>query len=165
MIIVLTRLIICSTLSTVCSTKQMQIMHILTTRLPWIWNLTNSFEIFETTGRIAYLDKWPTQNLTIAVFRVVYFLELLVINTFKRRDSPIRWIRLLLSLGQLPHVGVIYGVYNFVVWKLLCRVHVACMLNAREPIKKSLYRYTIPFDFFFIDTVGIFFLHPNVNIQ
>lgn len=99
------RLIICSTLSTVCSTKQMQIMHILTTRLPWIWNLTNSFEVFETTGRIAYFDKWPTQNLTISVFRVVYFLELLVINTFKRRDSPIRWIRLLLSLGQLPHVG------------------------------------------------------------
>lgn len=46
-------------------------------------------------------------------------MELLVINTFKRHDSPVRWIRLLISLGQPtppPPLGVIYGVYNFVVW-------------------------------------------------
>lgn len=52
----------------------LQIMHILTTRLPWIWNLPNtcSFEVLETTIRIEYSDQWPTQNLTITVLRAAY---------------------------------------------------------------------------------------------
>lgn len=48
-------------------------MHILNTLVPWIWNLLNSFEVFETIRRI-YRAPGPLTNtkFDFALFRAVY---------------------------------------------------------------------------------------------
>lgn len=91
-------------------------MRILTTRLSWIWNLSKRFEVFETTGR-----KHTRTINTKSDYHCLPCCIIFGITCYKYVQKA--WLpRTLDSTPYFswstppPPLGVIYGVYNFVVW-------------------------------------------------